>query len=43
MNTALPMLETERLTLRPFVAADLAALTPIYGDSAVMAIRKLGV
>ncbi len=36
-------LETERLILRPFVTADLAALTPIYGDPAVMAIRKLGV
>ncbi|MBT3370683.1 MAG: GNAT family N-acetyltransferase [Rhodospirillaceae bacterium] len=36
-------LETERLILRPFVAADLTALTPIYGDAAVMAIRKLGV
>lgn len=37
------ILETERLTLRPFAAADLDALASIYGDAAVMAIRKLGV
>lgn len=36
-------LTTERLHLRPFRAADLPALIPIYGDAAVMAIRKLGV
>ncbi|MBT3535778.1 MAG: GNAT family N-acetyltransferase, partial [Rhodospirillaceae bacterium] len=33
----------ERLHLRPFETADLAALIPIYGDVEVMAIRKLGV
>ncbi len=36
-------LTTERMYLRPFTAADLPALTAIYGDPAVMAIRKLGV
>lgn len=36
-------LRTARLLLRPFAADDLEALTPIYGDEAVMAIRKLGV
>ncbi len=34
---------TERLHLTPFALADRAALTRLYGDPAVMAIRKLGV
>jgi ribosomal-protein-alanine N-acetyltransferase len=34
---------TARLDLRPFESADLDALAPIYGDSEVMAIRKIGV
>jgi ribosomal-protein-alanine N-acetyltransferase len=36
-------LETERLRLRPFEMADLPDFAPIYGDEAVMAIRKIGV
>jgi ribosomal-protein-alanine N-acetyltransferase len=36
-------LETERLHLRPFDMTDLPELVPIYGDEAVMGIRKIGV
>ena len=37
------ILETERLRLRPFRASDGEALFRLYGDPAVMAIRKIGV
>ena len=37
------IMATERLHLRPFEMADLPYLVPIYGDEAVMAIRKTGV
>jgi len=37
-----PTLETERLHLRPFTAADGDALYTLYGDPRVMSIRKIG-
>ena len=36
------MLETERLSLRPFTAADGGDLFTLYGDARVMSIRKIG-
>lgn len=36
------VLDTRRLVLRPFEAADGDALYTLYGDPAVMAIRKIG-
>lgn len=37
-----PTLGTERLILRPFMAADGEMLHTLYGDPRVMAIRKIG-
>jgi hypothetical protein len=36
-------LTTARLRLRPLTAADLPALVPLYGDAAVIAIRKIDI
>jgi len=36
------MLQTERLSLRPFTLADGDALFTLYGDRRVMSIRKIG-
>jgi len=36
-------LTTARLRLRPLTAANLPALVLLYGDAAVMAIRKMGI